>query len=217
VIRFDRLKSLDRRGLIIAGVAVWLISLGAWVLYARPTELIDSYAKCAEEGYPIADTEPPTCSAHGRTFVGPHASATPAASSAPTVGVVQPFEILVEGDSGSTYPNRQEVISSDEDWQRYWREIHAHLSAIPPLIPVGFSSGQVIALSEGLKATGGYNLKITTITSSNKGTVVDVTESVPTVTCTVTQNQTNRYFVARTAKLPPPVVFRITTEHRRCN
>jgi hypothetical protein len=217
VIRFDRLKSLDRRGLIIAGVVVWLISLGAWAFYAHPTELIDSYAKCAEEGYPVSDTEPPTCSVRGRTFVGPRTSVAPTASSTPVVGAIQPFDILVEGDSGSTYPTRQEVIKTDQDWRRYWREIHAHLPAIPPLLPVDFSSSQVIALSEGQKPTGGYNLKITTITSTTKGTIVDVAESIPTVTCTVTQSPTNRYFVVRTAKLPPPVVFRITTEHRRCN
>jgi hypothetical protein len=172
----------DRRSLLVVGVVAWLFALGLWVLYATPTELVDSYTKCADEGYPVSDTDPPTCSAGGRTFLGPHSTATPAVS-AGDFGVAQPFEILVEGDSGGTYPNRQEVITSQAGWEAYWRSVHAGRSPLPPLLPVDFSKNHVVALSEGQKPTGGYNLKVTSVTSELKGTVVDVTESIPTITC----------------------------------
>lgn len=207
---------LGRRSIVLGITAAWLLALGAWMLYAHPTERIDSFARCAEQGYPVSDTEPPTCTAGARTFVGPVTKASPTASSNPS-GEALPFDILVDGDSGSAYPNRQEVIVTQQNWERYWREIHAHLPKLPPLLPVDFTKNHVIALSEGQKPTGGYNLKVTSVTSGPKGTVVNVTESVPTITCAVTDAVTNRYFIARTPALTPPVSFRITTDHRRCN
>jgi hypothetical protein len=209
---------LHRRGAGVLGVCVWLLTLAAWVFSAHPTELVDSYAKCADEGYPITYTEPPTCSAFGRTFLGPRDAATPSPSTPAggPAGTAQPFEILVEGDSGGAYPNRQEVITNPPAWQHYWGAVHGHLKTLPPLLSIDFIKNDVVALSEGQKTTGGYGLKVTTITSGPKGTIVDATETVPTITCTATKSITNRYFIVKTSKLTPPVSFRLTTDYHHC-
>jgi hypothetical protein len=206
-----------RRAIVLAAAGVWALILGAWALHAYSTELVDSYAKCADEGYPLSDTDPVTCTAGGHTFLGPRPTAAPAtAATEPATGESVPFDILVNGDSGSDYPNRQEVIITDAAWRSYWRDIHAGQKNLPPLLPVDFTKNQVVALSEGQQSTGGYNLKVTSVVTGPRGSVVNVTESIPTVTCKVTQSITNRYFIVRTPVLRTPVSFRITTDHHRC-
>jgi hypothetical protein len=199
------------RTYMFAGLLL-LVPLSAWLLRGQFTERIDSYAACAEAGYPIAETYPPTCSDGRHTFLGPPSTVGPLSAEETSV----PFQLLVEGDSGGNYPQRQEVITTIADWQHYWQTVHAGLASVPPILPVDFASSNVVALSEGPQLTSGYNLKVTSVVTSASGTTVGVTESIPTITCQVTQTSTNRYFIAKTDKLTPPVSFRITTDHRHC-
>jgi hypothetical protein len=199
--------------LMAVSTAALATILGLWLASrAAPPPAIASYAQCAEAGYPVTASYPASCSDGHHTWVGPGT----APASPPLAATAQPFDILVTGDSGGTYPQRQETITTAADWQHYWRTVHAGLASTPPLLPVDFTVNQVLALSEGRQATDGYNLKITAVTTSPAGTIVDVTESIPTVTCQVKSTPTNRYFIARTTKLPPPVTFRITTDRRHC-
>jgi hypothetical protein len=128
-----------------------------------------------------------------------------------------PYELLVDGDTKASTPaHGQEFINSQSQWQAYWREVHAGLATLPPLIPVDFSHSSVAAVSLGQQATSGFGLKISNITVSAAGTVIDLTESAPTITCAVAQTITNRYVIVRTSKLTEPVSFRLTTEQRHC-
>lgn len=208
-----RLSQHGRTRLLIAGLgAALVIGLGAWLLRGHYTEPIDSYDSCAEAGYPISETSPPTCSDGFHTYRG----ADPAAATPQAAVTSVPFELLVDGDSGGTYPKRQEVITSQADWQRYWRNVHASLATLPPLLPVDFKTSTVLALSEGRQPTTGYNLKITSVSTTSAGTIVDVSESIPTITCKVAQVTSNRYFIASTATLAQPVSFRFTTTKHQC-
>jgi len=196
--------------LVAAGLGLWL---AGWLLRGHPTTLIDSYDRCADAGYPVTDTNPPACTAGATTFLG--ARATPSPSPPPAVS--QAFNILVQGDSGGRYPKGQQIITTPAAWSAYWRDVHSHLSPVPPLPAIDFAAYDVIVLSEGPQATGGYSLKVTGITTSAAGSVINITDSIPTITCRVVLAASNRYFIARTAKLTPPVSFRITTTHRRCD
>lgn len=198
---------------MLLGVVV--VSALATVLFrGTPAPAIASFAQCAQAGYVVSDTNPPACSDGRHAFVGP-ATAAADASSAP--GQSLPFELMVEGNSGGNYPQRQELIVSQSDWERYWKQVHAGLHSTPPILPVDFSASNVVALSNGQTPTTGYNLKITSITSSANGSVVDYTLTVPTITCKVAVTPSDRYFIARTPKLTPPVSFRLTTTYHRCD
>jgi hypothetical protein len=200
------------RRLALLGGLVLMLALGMSVLFrGHPTEPIDSYASCARAGYPIQDSYPPACRSGGHTYVGPYSTVT----TPPPVTTVD-FEIYVEGDSGGSYPQHQEVITTPAEWQQYWHTVHAALPSTPPILPVDFATSTIIALSEGRQLTTGYNLKITGITTGAAGSVVGVTESIPTLTCPVTQTATNRYLMVKTTKLTPPVSFRVTPEYRHC-
>lgn len=200
-----------RLGLVVLGAVAATVAV-VWALTGRATDPVDSYARCVEAGNPVMESNPPICRHAGRTYRGPLVTPTPA----PPAVVTREFDLLVSGDSGGTYPQRQEVIRDQAGWAQYWKLVHAGLPSTPPLIPVDFTTSNVVALSEGRQPTGGYNLKITSITTSSAGTLVSVTEQIPTVTCAVTQAASNRYFIARTPKLTEPVSFRITTDRRRC-
>src|SRR4051794_13369866 len=108
-----------RRLVVVIGISLMII-LGIWLWKAKFTEPLDSYAACAKAGYPILDSEPPACLAHGHTFVGPRSAPTPT----PEAGVAQDFQLLVQGDSGGPYLRRQEVITTPGDWRRYWTAVH---------------------------------------------------------------------------------------------
>jgi hypothetical protein len=200
-----------RRIIVVAGVIV-MLGLTAWLLKGRLTEPIDSYAACVKAGYPVMESDPPACAAGGRTFVGPRTSPTPT----PEVGEAQEFQLLVEGDSGGAYPQRQEIITTQTAWQRYWTGVHANIKPAPPILPVDFTTSNVVALSTGQKPTTGYNLKITGIFTTSAGTTVDVTEQAPDGTCMLAQKITNRYLIVRTPKLKEPVSFRTSAQKRSC-
>ncbi|MDB5178507.1 MAG: hypothetical protein JWN01_450 [Patescibacteria group bacterium] len=199
------------RIIVFTGLAVMLAG-AVWLLRGHPTEPIDSYAACARAGYPIMESEPPACVAKGHTYVGPRGSPVPISEP----GVSQEFQLLVEGDSRGAYPQRQEIITSQAQWERYWAAVHANIKPLPPLLPVDFTTSNVIALSEGPRATGGYNLKVTGIITSPAGTAVDVTEQISGAKCIVTQKVTDRYYIVRTARLPAPISFRASKETRDC-
>jgi hypothetical protein len=200
-----------QRIIVYLGCLVLLVA-GAWLLSARLTERVDSYAQCVSQGYPVTESDPPVCRAGHRNFTGPKVTPTP--SAAPLTSV--PFDILVDGDSLGRYPNQQLVIDTQADWQRYWSAVHASVSPLPPILPVDFRSQSVIALSEGQQRTGGYGLNVTSIMSGPQGTSVTVKEHIPTTGCTVTQAVSNRYFIVRTEKLTAPVSFHINKDYRKC-
>jgi hypothetical protein len=194
-------------------VAVVMVAIGCSRLFrGQPVAAITSYAQCTTAGYPFTDTNPSACTADGRTFL----DAAAAPSAAPVAVTNLPFDLLVDGDSDGNYPKRQQVIRTETGWEQYWRQVHAALSTVPPILPVDFSISNVVALSEGGQLTQGYVLEITGVDASAAGTTIDVTESIPTLTCQVSNTPSNRYYIIRTPKLTSPVSFRTTTAYRQC-
>jgi len=212
VISLRELKLEHPRWLWAAAGAVMAAGGLVWLFTGPATTELDSYNQCATAGYPITDTNPPACETGTQVFLGP--VATPQALPAPAT--TQSFQVLVDGDSGGRYPQKNQLISNQTDWQTYWRTVHASLPSTPPLIPINFAASDVIALSSGPEATGGYMLEVTGISSSATGSVVSVSESVPTVTCNVPNAPSNRYYIVSTVKLPLPVVFQTTKTPREC-
>lgn len=184
----------------------------SYLFESRATHEIDSFEECAIAGQPVTEGNPPTCRDGKHVFRGP--AEKPAPSQAPAT--LQAFDRLVEGDSRGSYPRRQEHIQSEKDWQRYWREVHAGASPMPPIIAVDFTKYDVVTFSMGRQQTDGYRLKVNSIVVGESGSVIDATESTPTITCKVAPTPTNRYVIVRTAKLHGPVSFRVSSLYRKC-
>jgi hypothetical protein len=126
------------------------------------------------------------------------------------------FQILVDGDSGGNFPRSTELINDQSSWVEYWGWIHNNKAEVPPLLDVDFAHSSVIAISEGKQQTTGYVFKVTGVSTGKSGSVVDIRESIPTVTCKVATTPTNRYFIIRTDKVKEPISYRYSTERRKC-
>ena len=198
-----------RRLTIIGGVVLGVLLIG-WLIRALDTAAIDSYAACTAAGYPVQDTNPPVCVVDDRNYIGPVASDSPTAAL-----TNQAFELLVDADSHGSYARDFKVITNQPQWQTFWGDIHASVS-LPPLISVDFGTSDVVALSAGVKPTGGYKMEIVNLTTSAKGTAVHITETTP-VNCIVTQSPTNPYYIIQTVKLPQPVNFIVTQAQHDCS
>lgn len=205
------MSAQQARALVLIGL-ILTVSLAIWLFSPRSTASIDSYTACATAGYPVSDTFPTTCNDGVHTFVGPAASPSP--SAAPVTALQ--YEVLVDGDSLGTYPKSQLVITSHTQWVQYWNAVHAGLPTIPPILPVDFTSSQVVAMNEGPEPTDGYSLAVTSVATSASGTIVNLIRTVPVPACHAAHKNSNEYLLVQTPKLTTPVSFDITTQPRRC-
>jgi hypothetical protein len=210
-LRLTAFMRAHRRLLLVIGVAAGFM-MAAWLLQSRPTDQIDSFAQCVELGYPVTDGNPQTCTAAGRTFLGPQATPTPTPEAVNTI----PFRIIVSGDSHGPYPERQEVITTPTDWAHYWSAVHSGLASAPHLLPINFTTTEVVALSAGRRPTTGVNLRVTSIVPTANGTTVNVIESKPGTSCRVQSVTANPYFVIETTRLAEPVSFKVVKDVHAC-
>lgn len=204
-----------RRHPLLAGLTATLsviVFAVAVLLHGTTTEPLDSFASCADAGYPVTDSNPPVCRNGNYYITGP----APTAITATATVQSEPFDLLVSADSGTDTPRQQVVIHSQADWVSWWGKVHAGLT-LPPLIQVDFATHDVVMIIGGPKETTGYDYKVTAVSVETRANIVDTLESIPTLSCPVTNKRTNRYYIVRTIKLPDPVVFRNTEDSRHCN
>lgn len=201
-------KWLWLRLTVLASLAICVMIIN----FSGSVTPINSFADCAQAGYPILESNPPACRAPGHTFTGP---LEPVATPGPAQ-LVQPFSLLVQGDIHTNHPRHQEIISTELQWRTFWNRVHSGVNPIPPLLSVDFSKNDVIALVEGPQPTAGYALKAASVLVAPTGSIINVIRQVPTVTCKVDEATTNRYYMALTAKLPQPVIFKTATTYRKC-
>lgn len=177
---------------------------------------VSNFQECVSAGYPISGENPQICSANHKSYPesGDMKATSTASDTDLKVGV--PFEILVSGDSKGVYPHTQEIISSEAEWEAYWKKVHASLSLLPPLIPVDFSKKVVAAVSEGPRQTEGYGLGIVAIQSTTYSTVVAVHELIPSESCKLTKKLSNSYSIVSFDRASTPIVFSVNSLVREC-
>lgn len=208
------LKVIGQSPLLIGlTTTLWLVALVAiLILRGNSTEPVDSFASCAQAGYPVTESNPPVCR-HGKYYVtGPVQSAGTSAN----IVHSEPFDLLVSAETGTDTPRQQVIIRTQADWSSWWGKVHAGLTT-PPLISVDFATHNVVMIIGGPKETTGYGYKVTSVSLGARATIVDTVETIPTLSCPVTSQRTNRYYIVRTAKLTDPVVFRNTEDRRKCD
>jgi hypothetical protein len=104
---------------------------------------------------------------------GAAAAATTAAET-PT-----PFEtVLAEAHSGLE-EERREVIRDEASWVRVWGEIHAGVAPLPTPPPVDFTSHMLILVASGTRPSGGFAIKVQSVTPRGQSLEVVVHETCP--------------------------------------
>jgi hypothetical protein len=195
-------------------VLVIFAAIAFWAIHKHRT-VIDSFDSCAAAGYPISTTDPQTCSANHHTYVEAESSPATSTSTGPT-GTSQTYTVLVSGDSRGTYPQKQQVITTQAAWTAFWAQVNAKVSPFPPILPVDFSQDEVIALTEGPKPSGGYALELTGVLAGTSSASVAYDEIVPGEACTTATGPTDYYLLASTPKTTGPVSFTSTKVRRKC-
>lgn len=202
-----------RKALIALSLLVIIIGLAFWLAHPARVADIDSFAACVKAGFPVSDTNPPTCDDGHQTYTGPLGSPGPSAQPLETLD----YSILVEGDSKGAYPAKNQLITTQAQWQSFWREVHTGLPSTPPLIPVDFGKYSVIALTMGPEPTQSYSIRMLSIGRSAQATVVDVELREPAQDCKLPALKTDPYFLAQVPKLDQPPRFETSTATRSCS
>jgi hypothetical protein len=121
-----------------------------------------------------------------------------------------PFETILFASHTGVTERRREVIRDEASWARLWAEIHAGFTPAPPLPPVDFSQHMLIAVALGTRPSGGFGIKVRSVTSRGESLEVAVLESCPAPGTMVTLSLTEPVEVVRAPRLAQTPTFRET-------
>jgi hypothetical protein len=202
---------LRRKPLLVAVVVAVAVIALVWWRWPRPTApvAIRNFRECVDYGYPIEETSPERCRVPGGQVFVDEASAV--APSEPKTNLV--FSYLVDGTNGPSRPMSR-LVRTQAEWASYWAQAHAHLPAMPQLLPVDFSHEMVAAIQLGREPSDSYKLKFTSIYEVPRELVVQAKRSVPGADCataSVAGRTVAPYQIVRLPRSDKPVVFDIQT------
>lgn len=132
-------------------------------------------------------------------------------------------QITYEEIEGATTPvsgisDRRRLVIGDADaWAAFWTEMHASLSPAPELPAVDFSTRIVVAAAMGRRATGGYAIRIESVSRRGDDLEVVVVESSPGAGCLTTQALTAPATAVSVARPAGDVEFVERTETVGCS
>ena len=82
------------------------------------------------------------------------------------------YEILLEGTYSGIRQPIQRVITTQEQWEKLWKEHVSVLVPQPPVPEVDFENFVVVALFSGEKNTSGYQVKVKEIVPAQNNVLV---------------------------------------------
>ncbi len=100
------------------------------------------------------------------------------------------FEVIDEGANSAFLERKNFIIRSSEEWKDLWFQVHGESSRMPQ---VDFSSYVVLALFQGQKPSGGYEVSVESIFSANKSVEVSILEKEPGSECQLIEAFTAPY------------------------
>ena len=204
---------MRRKTLIILALII-LVILGGWIIFGPGYfARIDSFKECANAGFPVTDTNPPTCNDGDKTFVGPLGTPLPAAQAYQTIE----FQTLVEGDSKGTYPAKNQLITSQAAWQSFWTAVHRQLPVMPNILPVDFSKNDVIAVTLGPKPTDGYTVRLLSLSTTGQQFKADIQVGMPGKGCNLPAHATGPYHLVMVPKITGPLTYEVNTVAHDCH
>jgi hypothetical protein len=119
-----------------------------------------------------------------------------------------PFEAILAAAHTGLAERRREVIRDQASWARLWSEIHAGLTPAPPLPPVDFAQHMLIAVALGTRPSGGFGVKVESVTTRGGRLEIAVVEACPAAGAMVTQALTQPAEVVRCPRLTQTPTFR---------
>jgi hypothetical protein len=104
-----------------------------------------------------------------------------------------PFSVLLDGtQSGAISEQKNLRIRSADELSAVWDMLYA--SSTPPVMPlVDFTNDEVLAVFDGTHATGGYSVRVASITDTNGTRSVVIEHTMPGSGCMATQMLTSPF------------------------
>jgi hypothetical protein len=125
-------------------------------------------------------------------------------------GTAQPLETLLAEPYSGLAEARREVLRDEAGWARVWAEIHAGVTPEPPLPQVDFTSHMLVAVALGTRPSGGYGVKVASVTVRGEQLLVSVVETCPARGARVITSLTQPVAVVRLPRLAQAPKFEDT-------
>lgn len=100
-----------------------------------------------------------------------------------------------QGVSSAIKDSRVQLIGTAADWEALWAEMNSHREPAPDLPVINFDEKVLLAAFRGECPSGGYGLKIESVSASRKALNVALTYTAPGPNCMSTMMITQPYEV----------------------
>ena len=124
------------------------------------------------------------------------------------------FRTISNGQYNLLTQRTQRVIQSQGAWVNLWSDLSPTDGPIPQ---VNFNEKMLIAVFQGQKPTGSYEIEITKIIERENEIVVQVKETSPDTNCAADAVITSPYHIVEIEKSSKPVRFIFEQETIECN
>ncbi len=118
------------------------------------------------------------------------------------------FETISKQSYSGHNSSQNYVITETSQWSNLWDIVHSTMTPKPDLPNVNFNNEMVIAVFQGSRLTGGYNIEITKIIEEENFVEVYVKETSPSPGDIVTQALTQPYHIVKTKRVDKKVIFK---------
>jgi hypothetical protein len=89
------------------------------------------------------------------------------------------FETVVKGTNSGIRRAETKVVTSDKEWEQFWKQ-HSSITSPSPAAPkVDFAKQVVVVVMTGEKMTGGYTVEVTRIELKKETATVHYKETKP--------------------------------------
>lgn len=128
------------------------------------------------------------------------------------------FETINKGIYSGHNQKNNYVIVGNKDFEDLWNKVYYKTISKPPLPQIDFSKYMVLAVFEGVKNTGGYDIQIFKINQNAGYLDILVKEISPGPSCFTTQAFTSPFHIVKVEKMNSEVnvKFDITEEILDC-
>lgn len=125
-------------------------------------------------------------------------------------------EVILEGNYSAISDKRELIINSEKDYQALMNDVYKNLDQLPKIPVVDFKKNSIVAVFIGSRNTGGYGVKIDSITELSGNLEVNVTETTPGKNCMVTDAITAPFVLLKIPKTEKRAEFKTKKIEKDC-
>lgn len=115
------------------------------------------------------------------------------------------FETISKGSWSGHNDRKNYVIKDNTKWSNLWDIVHLRVTPKPELPDINFNDEMIIAVFQGSRPTGGYNIEITGIIEKENSIEVFIKETSPVGIVTLVLTQP--YHIVKIKKADKEVIF----------